>query len=296
MIDYIRLLDDYGAPYALEGPNVGTQFIGVNCPWCDDDSFHGGLPRNGMERYTCWRCGGHNVKYTLSRILGIPNIEEILRLYDDGFVSDVVTREVDTYRPDYTVVMPGGPLEWYHRKYLESRRYDPSFLERKYGLTGTHPLSDYGSRVYAPIYHKGELVSFQGRAVMKGVEPKYMAARPSEERMLHKHVLYNQDNCTKDFIVLVEGVYDVFRLGDNAAATFGTAFSPHQLLHVKQYDRVFMLYDSEGDAQARAKDAAGLMATLVPDVAIVDIGQGDPDDLGDDDAAKLMAEIGRKVF
>ncbi len=295
MIDYIRLLDDYGAPYALEGPNVGTQFIGVNCPWCDDESFHGGLPRNGMKRYTCWRCGGHNVGYTLSRILGVPNIKEILKMYDDGFVT-TVEKEANTYRPDYTVTLPGGPLEWWHKRYLESRRYDPEYLERKYRLTGTHPLSEWGNRVYAPVYHKGELISYQGRAVLKGVAPKYLSAKPENEKMSHKHVLYNQDNCTGDHIVLVEGVYDVFRLGDGAAATFGTAFSPNQLLHVRQYDRVFMLYDSESDAQARAKDAAGLISALVPDVALVDIGQGDPDDLSDDDAAKLMAEIGRKVF
>ncbi len=293
MIDYISLFEDYGVEYALEGPNVGTQFIGVLCPWCSDVSFHGGFPRNGAERYTCWRCGTHSVKATLTRLTGVRDIEQILKGYDDG-MSHVV-KSTKEYREDFTVTVPGGPLAQYHKNYLVGRRYDPEYLEAKYFLRGTHPLSSEGNRIYAPVIFRNEIVSYQGRAI-NGATPKYKAAHPSQEKLSHKHTLYNIDNCKSDFIVLVEGVYDVFRLGDNSAATFGTAFSEHQIVLAKDYDRVFMLYDSEGDAQQRAKDASQLIATLVKDVAIVDIGEGDPDDLSDDDARALMKDLGGKIF
>ena len=51
MIDYISLFEDYSVDYALEGSNIGNNYIGLHCPWCDDTSYHGGVPRGGTRAF-----------------------------------------------------------------------------------------------------------------------------------------------------------------------------------------------------------------------------------------------------
>jgi DNA primase len=122
-----------------------------------------------------------------------------------------------------------------------------------------------------------------------------MTAAPELEKMFHKHLLFNYDLCKEDFIVLVEGVFDALRLGDGACATFGTQFMAEQLLLVKPFKRVFMLYDNEFEAQEKAKKASGLISNLISgEVMVVNLGGSkDPDNLSDDDARCLMSEFRR---
>jgi len=296
MINYIQLFDDYSVDYATEGKNVGQNFIGLHCPWCGDSSYHGGVPKDGTERFSCWRCGNHGLKQTLATILGVKNVDIILDGYRDDFVTVNEKRTSDCGVSHVSV--PGSELQWYHKTYLQNRRYDPELLMQKYKVAGTEPLSDYGARVYFPIIYKGEVVSYQGRSINPYDTYRYMTASPQEEKMFHKHLLYNYDFCKEDFIVLVEGVFDALRLGDSACATFGTQFMAEQLLLVKPFKRVFMLYDNEFTAQEKAKKAANMVGGLIDgEVMVVNLGGSkDPDDLSDDDARCLMSEFRRVVY
>jgi hypothetical protein len=297
MLDYLTFFEDYGIDYATEGPNVGNNYIGVMCPWCGDTSYHGGVPKNGQHKFTCWRCGGHSLEATLSRMTGLKDIQSILSKYDDG-ASTFNTEQRVLVHPERKVVVPGGDLEWYHRKYLEKRRYDPDYLIREYKVKGTTPTSEQGTRVYFPIYYGGEVVSYQGRSIRDDAYLRYLTASPDEEKVFHKSILFNLDNCKSETIVMVEGVFDALRLGKyDVCATFGTGFMPEQLLLLKPYKRIFMLYDSEIPAQEKAKKAANMIANISGgEVYTVNLGEGDPDELSDDDAKKLMNDLRRKVY
>ena len=107
------------------------------------------------------------------------------------------------------------------------------------------------------------------------------------KKRFHKHVLYNIDNCKSDTVVMVEGIFDVMRLGKyDVCASFGTSFMAEQLLLLKPYKRIFMLYDSEGPAQEKAKKAANMITNITRgEVYNVNLGTGgDPDDLSNEDA------------
>ena len=183
--------------------------------------------------------------------------------------------------------MPGVALNWNHKEYLEKRRYDPDYIETVYGVKGTDWTHRYGARIYVPIIFKNELVSYQGRYIGSNPDAlRYITAKPENERRFHKHILYNFDNCRGDRIVLVEGIFDAWRLGAGACATFGTSFMDEQLLLLKPFRRVYFLYDSEPEAQAKAKKAVQTIQPLLNGKAyLVDLGTGgDPDDLTQNDA------------
>lgn len=298
MIDYISLLEDYSVDYSLDGANVGNTYIGLHCPWCDDTGYHGGVPRAGYRSFSCWKCGSHSVEAALSRILGIRNIAEILAKYEDDSIQ-VQSRDRHLIYPDRKVIVPGGKLEWYHKKYLAGRRYDPDIVERDFSIQGTEPLSSEGPRVYFPIVYNKEVISYQGRSIRKETKYKYLVASPDYEKRFHKSMLYNIDNCTDDTVVMVEGIFDVMRLGKyGVCASFGTSFMPEQLLLLKPFKRIFMLYDSEGPAQEKARKAGAMITNITRgDVYNIDLGTGgDPDDLSNDDAVKLMADLRRRSF
>jgi len=295
MIDYLQLFQDYSVDFKESGKNVGQGFIGLNCPWCDDSSHHGGVPKDGSSRYTCWRCGTHSLNSTLEKILCVKNIESLLEVYTDGNVV-AAPKKIITHATEVTV--PGGELQWYHRNYLKTRNYDPDELISKYHIKGTTPTSKFGNRIYFPIFYKNEIVSYQGRSIDKHAYLRYLTAKPEEEKIFHKHILFNLDNANEDFIVLVEGVFDAIRLGDGACATFGTSFMREQLLLLKNYKRIFMLYDTEFFAQKKSKSAANDVAHITDsDVYTVDLNTiGDPDNLSADDVKYVMNEFRRKIY
>lgn len=298
MIDYISLFEDYSVDYALEGSNIGNNYIGLHCPWCDDTSYHGGVPRGGYKSFSCWRCGSHSLEATLSRMMGLKNISEILAKYEDDSIQ-VQTQDRHLIYPDRKVIVPGAELQWYHKTYLENRRYDSEFVEKEFGVKGTDPLSKEGPRVYFPIVYQKEIVSYQGRSIRKDAKYKYLVASPDYEKRFHKHVLYNIDNCKSDTVVMVEGIFDVMRLGKyDVCASFGTSFMAEQLLLLKPYKRIFMLYDSEGPAQEKAKKAANMITNITRgEVYNVNLGTGgDPDDLSNEDAEKLMKDLKGRIY
>lgn len=300
MIDLTRMFSDYSIDY-VEGPtkDVSAAFIGVSCPFCGKSGYHGGFARDTSKgvSYNCWVCGTHSGYKALQILLGTKYINPILEAYSDDSIMSMPSEKKIIEGVD-KVLVPGGNLDWYHKKYLEKRRYDPDYLVQKYHITGTTPSDTFGARIYFPIIYQGEVASYQGRSIDKNAYLRYLTAAPDKERVHHKNILFNYDNAIEDFIVLVEGIFDSIRLGDGAVCTFGTTFKREQLLLLKDYKRIFLLYDDEHMAQVKARKAAADIQNIASgEVSILNLGNtGDPDDLADDDAKYLMNELRRRYY
>lgn len=118
-------------------------------------------------------------------------------------------------------------------EYLAGRGIDPADLGRRLGAVWSdHPrgITDPVGRVLFPIWQNRTLVGWQGRALDADVEgtrhPKYLfPAGCSKERWL-----YNLDVARwRPVGVLVEGVLDVYRVGDAGLGRFGKVFHPPQV-------------------------------------------------------------------
>lgn len=181
-----------------------------------------------------------------------------------------------------------------HREYLRSRGFNPEWLEEKYGLLGTGPVGDYANRIIIPIIVNGVLVSYQGRIISDNpVAPKYKACLKHLEAVHHKQILYNIDNATQDTLVVVEGAADVWKLGDGAVATFGTKFRWPQVSIMAGFKRVFVLFDPEEQAQRQALKIIDALVSLGVQAFRVNLKKGDPGNMPDDQAKRLMYELER---
>lgn len=267
MFDANSFLDDSGIDY-----DVSRNFFNVQCPFCDDRGRHLGIPKLGYT-CNCFRCGKHSLYSTVKELLGVDNVKEILEKYDT-----IIGEEAKIEYKNETIEVPGAKLTKAHIAYLESRNFDADLLERKYDLRGTLATKDaYAYRIITPIYFNKRIISYQGRDYTGKQKIKYMTCKPENEILHHKKTLFNIDNCKSNSVIVCEGVYDVFRVGDDCCCTFGTGYKAEQVnLLASRFERVFLMFDPEREAQERAEEMGLALSLAGIDVQNILLSSGDP--------------------
>lgn len=289
MLDIRRFLDDYNIEYWTSGKNVAEGFTNVQCPFCDDKSNHFGFTEDGTIGM-CWRCGKHNVYETLS-LLTNQSKRDVYKL--SNRYSVIVGEEKERVEYHNTMIeVPGNKLSKQHRKYLESRNFDADYLERKYDLRGTLAYSDYPYMIITPVYFNNRIVTFQGRDYTNKQGIKYKMCEPKKEIIPIKNILYNLDNCNKKSVIVVEGIYDVLRVGDDCCSTFGISYKKQQVrLLAKKFDTIYIMFDGEPQAQEKALNLGRELMLMGKNAINLILPKGDPAEMNDRDVKKLKKEL-----
>lgn len=290
--DVIRFLDDYNIEWWGKGENVSRGRVGVTCPFCNDVYNHLGLHKTGQKQPYCWKCGSHSW-YDTIRALSGSNPREVIKQYGD-ILSMEAFSSVQKYETYATVCLPPGDKDFgeVHLKYLERRGFDPEYIIEKYDLRVTKGFHSYPFRIIIPIIFRNKIVSYQGRSYVNHT-PKYLTCAPDKEVIFHKDIFFNLDNAKNENVIIVEGVFDAMKLGSNSIASFGTAITANQVLTVmNNYDRVFMLYDGEDEAQEKARKAAVTLSSAGVKVENICLDKGDAGDMNEDDVFHLKKELG----
>lgn len=288
---------DYDIPWSNKGKNIGPDFIGVKCVFCDDTSMHGGFNiKKGY--YNCWRCGGHwmpKVIATLARV-DINEAKKIIKKYSSGQPQISIAKKGDHKYASKIAFPPGtGPLTDKAKQYLISRNFDPKHLVTEWGLLSTGHLGSFKFRILAPIYLKGQLISYQCRDITGKYNTPYKGCPIEESVYFLKYTLYGFDKAIpKKRCAVVEGLTDNWRMGPGAVATFSMNFMPQQILMLaRNFDEIFILYDSGDDAQEQAdKLYYRLTVGYNKKTEILTLDEGDPGDLSNEEAKYIMKEIG----
>lgn len=171
-----------------------------------------------------------------------------------------------------------------HLEYLTSRGFDPVTLIQKYKLLACHTIGKYRFRIIIPIIMNGQTVSFVARDITGKAEKKYLYCPNYQSIVPRRETLYNIDNAKRN-IVIVEGPFDVWRIGDGAIATLGTSVSDGQveLLLTKNPEKVFVLFDQDASqgTDSPAFKLANTLSGLIPYVEVLElVDEGDPGEMG----------------
>jgi hypothetical protein len=260
---------------------------------CDDHSNHGGFNIEGGY-YNCWRCGSSTIPWIIQELLGVSfgEAKAIQDQFDREVDYEVETQQDRQSGSPLTFTVPGSPIEERHEKYLLDRGYNPTTVVRKYGVLGTGRSAWLAHRIVIPIFYRSRAVSWQARSIIKDNDLRYLTC-PKEQKLLdEKRIFYNLDNCPGRRVMLVEGIFDVWRLGDGACATFGTTTVLAQVNFIgDRFDEIFILFDPEPDAQERAELFAHEIAMIGKFVQIVRLTK-EPDDLTRGEVYQLREELG----
>lgn len=308
MVDFEAICKQLDIPYWTSGKNNAPGCITIHCPCCPPDnpdpSRHGNLnPEDGS--YSCWRCKGSHPAVVIARAgrCSVQAASDLIRKYTTGVVKP--KREVVQMASSITLPGSHTPQEM-HTKYLEGRGFNVEELEFYHGIRYTGMMEkwngvDWGWRVIIPVFdRRNNLVSFQGRALFKQQDPRYLF--PPKERQIRdcKTLLYGAELCgnNKDLLV-VEGVMDAWKLGAGAVCTFGSSVTNAQVLEMANWRRVFIAFDNEPAAIEHARDVAKQLSSLGVEAYIVNTDFGlNPDgtarDIGDlpmDDASAFRRQV-----
>jgi hypothetical protein len=223
------------------------EYYRVCCPYCHDKRFR--LYVNyKWNTVVEGRVYGRGLIHCFNESCSMRHFEDELHAYigkrpsvgqhdDDARAAVVSFSPVDW--PGECVPLNALPTNHAARGYVESRGFDPNELaalwdvryctrttEDQDGLIpGTRTIARMvRGRLIVPVYRSGDLVGWQARA-LGPAEPKYYTM-PGLKK---SHLLFNGDRARKyRFGVVVEGVFDAFRVGDRAVALLGKTLSEHQ--------------------------------------------------------------------
>lgn len=140
---------------------------------------------------------------------------------------------------DYT---PGYVRDWL----FYERHYDPALLQNDYGvgycpegaefikkdtINGPCVARFLQERIVVPVIQGRSLVGWQARKIGSNCGTVKYLTSPNLSK---SKVLYNLDTALLyNVVILVEGVFDVWRLGPQAVALFGTSISEIQKMQLK---------------------------------------------------------------
>ncbi len=292
----MRFLHDHNIPYTTSGTKHNRRgWVQIGCPFCAGGAGnHLGIKLPG-EFATCWRCKGKSMLQVIQSLLMVSwtEAQAILHKYKTNTKARKDKKQkIKLLKKIVKLPMGATNLKPRHDYYLESRNFDPEYLEKTFDLKGTGPIGDYKHRIIAPITLQDTLVSYQGRDITNRAKLKYKACRNVNEAFPHKHTLYGADLAKSERVIVVEGITDVWRLGPGAVASFGTSFTSAQIkMLCKEWKQAFVLFDSEPAALQAANHLGTTLAVTGMDVEILSLDKGDPGDMKQCDASALMKEL-----
>ncbi len=292
LFDIRSFLDDKGIDYKTAGKNVTSGWIELACPFCADPSYHLGI--SDINIYHCWRCGTKGSVVKLIMELENISYSKAIKELSNYYLSDLTELKIDIQKRYNHNILPkeaGKEFPSIHSDYLLSRNFSLNLI-KKYDLYSCHMLGKYKYRIICPVIEDGRIVNFTAMAV-SGQSPKYLHC-PNEEAIIPmKECLYNIDSVGKT-IIIVEGVTDVWRLGDGAVATMGIEFTTEQInvLAKREINRCFVMFDAEDLAQKKAVKLATALSSFIKEVDIISLEKGDPGDLTEEEVQEIRKETG----
>jgi len=294
LFDIVSYLEDNQIEIFETGKNISEGWIGIECPYCDDSSNHLGINLY-TKLFKCWKC--HTTGTGVNLIMEFENISyweacSKLKKYPDPYYLRGQEERKLKISGDILCKEASKNFHLVALEYLESRNFDPDVLIPKFDLYCTHHLGKYKFRIIIPVIIDNEIVGFTSRDYTGKADKRYMKCSIEESSKSHKEWLYNIDT-VKDKAVIVEGPTDVWRLGDGCISTLTSEFSNSQLeiLVRKEVKEIYLLFDSEYQAQKQADKLANNLSAVIPQVHVLTLPKGDPADLEQSEAERLMSEI-----
>jgi hypothetical protein len=297
-----------------QSKNTGPNCIGIQCPFCDDHSDHCGIFRDAKGFY-CRKCGRQgSFSYLLSVLVHKPQniIRKELEQSSISFEVEAEQQIKDIFRESEKVPTRQKrgsiPFPKYFEpvekvisslleNYLSRRNISKQILiDHKCGIC---QVGEHMNRLIVPVYFEGTMIGFQAADLTGKSELKYKADTKDSEI---KNYFYRWDLLDPDlnYIVVVEGIVDAWRLLGNAVASFGTALSTAQkkLLIKKKLEKLILCMD--GDAYLHALETSQYFTPFIDEVHVIQLPHywqdfstkisHDPDSYGNENVWELIKQ------
>jgi hypothetical protein len=301
-----RLADPLRPGRFVERGQWGEYYC-VNCPFCDDHRhrlwvnhlYGADYEHNRRTRTHLATCYNEDCIAKPGRR---EQLEDLIFGAGKPVIKKIAIRAPSAEVVHKAVAAPGEicsivGLPDFHPavQYVRSRKFDPAVLDADFRIGVCTYVTEPAyrlmfNRLYIPIYFNGELVSWQGRAVGAAAVPKYYNCPGTSK----SRVLYNYDRAREQpYVVVVEGVPSVWRIGAAAVCTFGKTMSLWQQMTISTTwagKPVVLMLDN--DAETEMEQGISLLRHRGVDVRPVYLPDArDPADYAPDEIQGLISNV-----
>ena len=308
-MNIIEFLEENNIKIWYDGKNISDGYIGIKCLFCNDSSNHLGIRVKDLK-ISCWKCGKHSLVDLVKEVLQIDfkaalNIARSIER--DDLIRPIITDKKSGDISNARTILPFNSRDIFpriHIQYLRSRGFNARKIIRQYNLKACYRSGKYRYRIIIPCYMHGKLVSFTARDITDQQKPKYLAASKAETNFPPGQCIYNFDTVERGGkAILVEGPFDVFRMGHGSICFFGVRLTGQRMIEIanKDLDKLYIFFDTEPQAQKYARSLAVTLAPLVKNVEILQITNPafvrrklDPGELSFEHAARIKNWLGFK--
>jgi hypothetical protein len=284
---YQRIPDPFNPSRTIEQSAFWGEYYCVRCPFCNDHSprlwinhLYASEVAYGRRQLT------HLAVCYNNQCLATPGRKEQLEQIIFGIGQHLRPRNLpikpvtEAYvakpvtPPGMIVSLRDLPFDHPAIEYLTSRKFNPDVIADNFGVGVVAELAEGTSpacrgRLYIPVKQNDELLGWQCRGITPAQKPKYL----NSPAMRKSTLLYNYDTAKdQPFVIVVEGVPSVWRLGAAAVCLFGKSMSyaQHNLIARTWHKKpVFLLLDN--DAQQEMNQAAELLRRTVGKVITISL-------------------------
>lgn len=292
--DIYKFLEEYSIDYKDRGKGTTRGWVQVReCPFCLNDNYHLGYNIN-KNFFHCWVCGNSGKpEFLVYKLLKTTytTAQKIYRRYSSDF--DLYEEGEQVIYSDNVDVKWDPFLHKIHSEYLASRNYDPLFIQRRYMVGSCYTVGRFPYSLVMPIYDDGQLVNATSRDVTGKQTEKYLSLSNEESVLNIKKCVYNIDNA-KENILIVEGPFDMWRMGGSTVALFGIDFESYQVNRIlsKFPENIYVMFDNEFEAQKKAKKLCSCFSPFVKNVENIEIDTKDPASFTQEEALTIRNELG----
>lgn len=297
-MNFVKLFTDYKIDF---NTRINRGWTNITCPFCDDKTFNGGF-NNAGDYYHCWKCGGHDFKQALARAVNIPFNEVDILIEQYAGRNSLLNKLNKKQAKAIKLTLPTNTFTPAERKYLKQRNFSPKLLHEKYKIVGGGITGNWKYRIIIPLILNDKIVSWTARSILSKHQqhklkiPRYKNLSIEQSVIDPKSILYNLDNCKDRTGVLTEGAFDVMRLGDGFFCSFGTELTQSQIAIIKdRFDKVFIMFDNEREAQIKARKFGLQIASMGVDVEVVnayaDFNKNDGGELTEQEVQIIRKEL-----
>lgn len=283
-VDIRSLLESTNIHYRESGKNISAGWIGVNCPWCDDQSEHLGINLKS-KTVSCWKCGqtGTIISYLAKEVGSFPESLNIIKQYIPRELQFESEKEKSGVSE---VLLPKNSkvgLSEYHKEYLRKRRFNPDYLEEKYHLHHVGPVGKYSNRIIVPIMKNMQLLTFTTISIHDDSKIRYLHLEEELSIIPVKKLLYGEEYTDGHNIIPVEGIFDFWRIGDGAVPLFGVKVTSEQKKLLAKYANIKPVGDGDKEGWKFNRFLAEELSPFC-NVNFFDLEEGvDPDQLTEEE-------------
>lgn len=265
----------------------------ICCTRCTDTRYRLGINFKKKVGH-CFNCGYTIHPYNFLEELGIGTIPKHItdaRELIDAFIDKLKPNE-DLVQPPKAIKFNGvmlwdwdtdeeeyGKIAEMAYAYLIKRGFESVCRRRTFPIMIPAKGVFRTPRLVLPIFEKGELVSYQARALDNAVPkylnpPKILGVASSKSNLV-----YNLDAVDKDNpIVICEGIFSAMAVGQQAVAVLGKEISQQQVFKILSAGITEAVIMFDPGAEKWAIKAAKMFDGLL-DVRVAFLEDGDPNEV-----------------